>query len=864
MREKLFITFLLLALIGSSLVFPRNPLRMEIPPGDWRVLGEGFPKFPSEVNLAVKRIPKWLRESFYWKMLELSLQELKLNGQVSATLFDVNGDGLKDLAVGTQDGLVKFYINEGSEYHPVFSAQKVYVPARIDVVDNATLFPVDVDGDGDMDLIIGNNRGQVILYENLGLKNGWTDFREKQGYFVVKASKKGKGKKQYEPLDVGKDSVPVFADFNGDGKKELVVGAGDGTLHFFILVSDEGRPYWKEQTSVFNGLKFGKRAAPSLIEFKGKKALLVFNSSGEYSVVVHRRGRWEEVLSRLKPSWIWPPEKGILLPSVVDFNGDGMEDLLLGTSSGTVHFVPSIEMRLGQRKTESGSLSAGSEWLGGYDLIQGGTTPFTTIKLFNPYYSSFYSRLILRTEDRFLDEVAFSISNMATSVLKAMVDAPKDKEGISYSPEVLRENAAWIYRMASRLPYVRLVEKKGFTTLELRFRDGRWHRLSPEIYYWYVVHPRLRFEAPSLYLGKYWRGVLALDRKYGKSALEAVKNAENVYDAVEKLQRWSRSFFEWGEESHDKLPQEPYFANYGSCGEWSIYGVALGRTLLIPTRLANDWGEDHVWNEFYSDGAWHRWDINFETPKAIDYPEVYEKEWKKLVSTIWTMRGDDLLEPITSPYTRAARVKIKVLSGKEPVAGAMVLVLSNWAVERKYDKVPLLSIWGITNEEGEVYFDLGENKYELVVSAPYMGVKKQRLEDPEGKRGHIVEGKSYEVKITFPPSRENKPNLPERTVGSVFSKTLKLSFSSFERARVPLRYPAPYHFITGDEYRVPSRGRAIYMVVSPEEFKNFLRARPFKALAYGPLGKNLRIPQGGIVIFYNLSRATWYRIRVEK
>ena len=852
-------SFVFLFSLGFSLLLAGRPRYLEIPPGDWRGLDEALPEMPPVVNLALKRTPPWLRDSLYWKMRELSLKELRLNGQTSAALFDINQDGLSDLVVGTADGLLRFYLNIGSKHHPVFSGEKVYTPREIDAVDNAVPFPCDVDGDGDMDLVMGNNRGQVILYENQGLRGSWVAFRERQDFFVVK--EKGK----FKILDVGTYSVPVLYDFDGDGKRELLVGAGDGRLHYFHMAEEKGRIFWKE-LPLFNDFDFGKRTAPALcscrIKGKDEKVLLVFNSRGEYSVLENLSGAWKLILKGVKPSWIWPPEKGLLIPHAADINGDGRDELLMGTSSGRVHLILNAGEKILRRETEGGPLSAGSQWLGGYDLIHGGTTPITRIKVFDPYYATVYARLILRVEKKILDEVAFSVSNTATKVLRAIVDAPPDKEGINYSPEVFRENALGIYRMAKLLPYAELVEKGHKTTLRLRFRDGKWRQLPFELYYWYVVHPRLRFEAPSFYLGKFWRKTIPNDRKYGDSALEVAKKYDNVYDAVKGLHRWSRKFVEWGEESHDKMPEEPYYANYGSCGEWSIYGVALGRSLLIPTRLANDWGEDHVWNEFYSEGKWHRWDLNFKTSKALDYPEVYEKEWKKFVSTIWSIRGDDMIYPISSRYTATSKVDLRVLAGKEPVAGAMVIVLSRWAVEKKYDKVPLLSIWGVTDEDGRVSFNLGEDRYEFVISAPGLGVKKIELSDPKGRNGHILEGKNYQLEIKFPSLESTKVKLPQRNEGAKPERILKLSFLSFERARVPLNYPAPYHYITGDEYKIPSRGKLVYMVLSSSEFAKFSRGEPFVALDYGPVSENLKVPKEGILVFYNLSRATWYRLRL--
>lgn len=872
-----------------------------VAPGDWIIAEEQ--QFPLRKGVldAVESVPSWLRDDLYWKMKDLSLEELQLNGEVAATLFDVNSDGLPDLAVGTEDGLVKFYINTGTKHHPVFSKDNVYVPSEIDVVDNATPFSADVDGDGDMDLVVGNNRGQVFLYENIGTTNGLVRFKERQDVFVIKAKdKKNKKQEKTELIDVGTYSVPVLFDMDGDGDLDLIVGAGDGKIHYFINTGNSKHPEWKEDrdekngpfykhTSLFHGIEAGKRAAPALyystLEGKKNLILLVFNGEGNLKVFSYdKEGHIEKKFNRLPPDiytshWReekntgrmikpWPPEKGILIPRVVDIDADSYKDILLGSSSGRVHLIKDIAYRNSPEQSGEGKLTAGSEWLGGYDLKKGGTIPITSIKVFSKKYPLIYSSLLLKTKEKYRDELAFIIAHTATSVLKTIADAPEDKEGVTYSPEVLLDNVKELYKTAPSIPYAKLVEKGKYTTVALRFKDNKWHELPREIYYWYIVHPRTRFEAPSFYLGRFWREFLPYDKKYGKNALEAVKGAKDVYDAVLKLHEWSRAFVEWGEESHDKLPEEPYNANYGSCGEWSIFGVALGRTFLIPTRLANDWGEDHVWNEFYSDGKWHRWDLNFETKKGIDYPQVYEKEWKKYISTIWSIRGDDYIYPISEKYTGLASVKIKVIDDdthKHPIAGAMVIVLSRWAPEKGYDKVPLLSIWGVTDENGEIHFKLGEDRYKFVISAPGYGIKTVELNDPQGNKNHIIEGKSYNLLVSygFTIEKPEKYRTPEvSSANNIKGKIYKVKTFSFQRVRVPLDYPAKYHYITGNEYLIPSKGNLIYFVCSKAEFEKFRKGENFKAIAYGKPKEKITVPDGYLLVFLNRSSSTWYRIKL--
>jgi hypothetical protein len=274
-------------------------------------------------------------------------------------------------------------------------------------------------------------------------------------------------------------------------------------------------------------------------------------------------------------------------------------------------------------------------------------------------------------------------------------------------------------------------------------------------------------------------------------------------------------FFEWGEESHDKMPEEPYNANYGSCGEWSIFGTAIGRLLLIPTRLANDWGEDHVWNEFYVN-TWHHLDLNFEWDHAIDDPKLYERGGKT-ISTVWSIKGDGYSYDISKNYTDTAVVTVNIRDAdNNPVDGAAVLVLSEWAVDVGYDTSPLtggssiqplLSFWNFTEPDGRCTFTLGENNYTLIISSS-LGDIDYKLRDKQGKYGgYIIEGKEYTVDINLQGRIPDTKFLVTKSgvldLGVAFSKDKKIQFeivSQVQKPRHVLSYPLSNHLITGNVY----------------------------------------------------------------
>ena len=80
----------------------------------------------------------------------------------------------------------------------------------------------DVDADGDLDLLVGNIAGRVVLIENEG------DAKNPQ--FVRKAYVQAEGK---DVNVANNDSGPTTVDWDGDGLWDLIVGGGDGSVSFF-------------------------------------------------------------------------------------------------------------------------------------------------------------------------------------------------------------------------------------------------------------------------------------------------------------------------------------------------------------------------------------------------------------------------------------------------------------------------------------------------------------------------------------------------------------------------------------------------------------------------------------------------------
>ncbi|MBU1880609.1 VCBS repeat-containing protein, partial [bacterium] len=123
-------------------------------------------------------------------------------------LADLDNDGDQDLMCGEFGGFMDYYENIGdsNEYSFFFSETHF---GGIDVGTGAAPTFYDIDNDGDYDLFIGNQNGNIWFYRNQGSPQVYD--------FVLESN-------QWLSIDAGDDAIPDFCDIDGDGDFDLFVG----------------------------------------------------------------------------------------------------------------------------------------------------------------------------------------------------------------------------------------------------------------------------------------------------------------------------------------------------------------------------------------------------------------------------------------------------------------------------------------------------------------------------------------------------------------------------------------------------------------------------------------------------------------
>ena len=127
------------------------------------------------------------------------------------TLADLDGDGDLDVVVGDTFGNLRYFKNTGTAIAPVFSLQNGAANPfnGVDIGSKSAPTFADLDGDGDLDAVIGADAGTLSYYKNTGTA------------IAPVFSLQSDAANPFNAVDLAGFSMPVFVDLDGDGLLRL-------------------------------------------------------------------------------------------------------------------------------------------------------------------------------------------------------------------------------------------------------------------------------------------------------------------------------------------------------------------------------------------------------------------------------------------------------------------------------------------------------------------------------------------------------------------------------------------------------------------------------------------------------------------
>jgi hypothetical protein len=151
---------------------------------------------------------------------------------------DFNGDGNNDIISGSWPGDIYLFTGKGKGE---FAQGKVLIEAKkfgkgkmegYTILQASSVSAVDWDSDGNLDIIAGEIFGNVYLLENTGTAKK-PDF---QSAVMLKYGDEGK------KVTVISRAGPCIADWDLDGKVDVVVGSESGGVSFFRNIGTKKEP----------------------------------------------------------------------------------------------------------------------------------------------------------------------------------------------------------------------------------------------------------------------------------------------------------------------------------------------------------------------------------------------------------------------------------------------------------------------------------------------------------------------------------------------------------------------------------------------------------------------------------------------
>lgn len=226
----------------------------------------------------------------YWSELRTDFRNKKVGEFPSVALVDIDADGDWDMTIGNWEGYLEFYRNVKNNRDPEFVMESSGVSIKssfqgVSTMNAAVPFWVDIDGDGDADLFLGNITGCIAFYENTGTP----------GKPRLKCVNKGDSREtSYFNIDAGYNSIPVFVDIDGDNDYDLFIGERDGTINYYQNIGDARTPVFQEVRSAespetsYNEIDVGECSSPFFVDIDRDNDLDLFIGNWEGHMFYYR------------------------------------------------------------------------------------------------------------------------------------------------------------------------------------------------------------------------------------------------------------------------------------------------------------------------------------------------------------------------------------------------------------------------------------------------------------------------------------------------------------------------------------------------------------------------------------------------
>ena len=316
--------------------------------------------------------------------------DVKFGALVTPYSVDWDNDGDEDLICGNSAGYIGFIENLGMNGDmPKWAAPKLLEingkPIRIQAGNNAsiqgpaeakwgytTLSVADWDGDGLKDIVVNSIWGKVEWYKNIGTKKA--PKLADAAPVKVDWGKMSPPKPEWiwwtpQPNTLSPEwrTTPYVIDWNKDGLADLVMLDHEGYLCYFERFKKGAELWLKPGKRIFYGTDYSgydgnhtvKDSVPGLLRMNvnkygasGRRKFCItdWDGDGKLDILVNSKNVTLMKNTGIKNGLVQLENKGLLgklilaghdtSPTAVDWNKDGIPDLVVGAEDGHLYYLP--------------------------------------------------------------------------------------------------------------------------------------------------------------------------------------------------------------------------------------------------------------------------------------------------------------------------------------------------------------------------------------------------------------------------------------------------------------------------------------------------------------------------------------------